>query len=145
MKIKRKFIAIAILVVAIGSLILIYGVNTMNNKTLYRLDAPMLISSSKGEPYYMLPANTVLHLQHGFAEGHQLYTIQVFAKGKLPATEISANTPVESTWLYPIDADEVSTILHQYPLPKDDLVRILKAQKMTRDDLAQIVREWKDD
>lgn len=117
----------------------------MENKTLYRLDEPMLISSSKGESYYMIPTNTVLRFQQGFAEGHQLYTIQVFLKGKLPATQISSETPIESSWLYPIDADDVATILHQYPLSKDDLVRILKSRKMTRDELAQIVRDWKDD
>lgn len=117
----------------------------MNNQTFYRLDEPMLISSSKGDSYYMLPTNTVLHFQRGFAEGHQLYTIQVFSKGKLPATQISASASTESTWIYPIDAEDLPKILSQYPLSKNDLIRILKARRMTRDDLAQIVREWKDD
>lgn len=116
----------------------------MENKPVYKLKEPMLIATSKGEPYYMIPAQTVLHYQEGFAEGHQLYTIEVLAKG-LPADQVVAGSPLESTWLYPIDADDVSKILQQYPVSKDDLVRILKARKMTRDDLAQIVREWKDD
>lgn len=145
MKFQKRVIVSALLLVISGSLILNYWKKTMDNQTLYRLDEPMLISSSKGESYYMLPPNTVLHFQQGFAEGHQLYTVQVFAKGRLPATQISASAPVESTWIYPIDAEDVSKILGQYPLSKNDLVQILKARKMTREDLAQIVREWKDD
>jgi hypothetical protein len=145
MKIKEKLIVTGLLLVATGVFIVYHWNKAMENKTLYRLDEPMLISSSKGEPYYMIPANTVLRFQQGFSEGHQLYTIQVFSKGKLPATQISAETSVESSWLYPIDADDVSKIMHQYPLSKDDLIRILKARKMTRDELAQIVRDWKDD
>lgn len=117
----------------------------MNNDVLYRLNVPMLISTSGGEPYYMVPPNTVLRFKQGFAEGHQRYTIDVFAKGALPADKIPAGSTVESTWLYPIGADDVSKILHQYPLSKDDLKRILKANNMSRDDLAQIVREWKED
>lgn len=144
MNIRKRTIVIILLVV-LSIFTLIYWKKIMHKKTLYRLDEPMLISSSKGEPYYMLPTNTVLRLQQGFSEGHQLYTIQVFAKGKLPASEINESTPTESTWIYPIDRDDVTKILSQYPLPKDDLIRILKAHKMTRDDLAHIVREWKDD
>jgi len=145
MKNKERLIVIGLLLVASGVFIAYRWNKAMENKTLYRLNEPMLISSNNGEPYYMIPANTVLRFQNGFAEGHQLYTIQVFSKGKLPATQISAETPIESSWLYPIEADDVSTILHQYPLSKDDLIRILKARKMTRDELAQIVRDWKDD
>jgi hypothetical protein len=145
MKSKKRFIVTGLLLIAIGVFTVYYWNKVMENKTLYRLDEPMLISSSKGEPYYMIPTNTVLRFQQGFSEGHQLYTIQVFSKGKLPATPISVEAPMESSWLYPIDADDVATILHQYPLSKDDLIRILKARKMTRDELAQIVRDWKDD
>ena len=145
MKRPRLFVITTLLLIISGSLILNYWRKTMDNQALYRLDEPMLISSSKGESYYMLPTNTVLHFQRGFAEGHQLYTVQVFSKGKLPATQIAVNAPVESTWIYPIDAEDIPKILSQYPLSKDDLIRILKARKMTRDDLAQIVREWKDD
>ena len=119
--------------------------NVMSDKILYRLREPMLISTSKGEPYYMLPTNTVLRYQRGFSEGHQLYSVEVFAKGSLPADKIASDTDVDSTWIYPIDADEVSNLLKNYPLSKEDLVRILKARKITRDDLAQLVREWKDD
>jgi hypothetical protein len=144
MKIKERVLIAALLLVISGSVILNYR-KTMDKQTLYRLDEPMLISSSKGESYYMLPTNTVLHFQQGFAEGHQLYFIEVFAKGKLPATQISSDVPMESTWIYPIDPEDVSKILSQDPLSKDDLIRILKARRMTRDDLAQIVREWKDD
>lgn len=144
---KRKFsnLTAAVTLVAFGSFILFILNKTVTSRSIYRLNEPMLIATPKGAPYYMIPAGTALHFQYGFSEGHQLYTIKIFAKGELPATEISADTSVESTWLYPIDADDVPTILHQYPLSKDDLVRILKARKMTRDDLAQIVREWKDD
>lgn len=145
MKSQRRLIGTALLFLATGAFITHYWNKAMENKTLYRLDEPMLISSSKGAPYYMIPTNTVLRFQQGFAEGHQLYTIQVFSKGKLPATQISSEAAVESSWIYPIDADDVTTILHQYPLSKEDLIRILKARKMTRDELAQIVREWKDD
>ena len=145
MKSKLRLIVTNLLFIVTTVFITLYWKKTMENKTLYRLDEPMLISSSKGESYYMIPTNTVLRFQQGFAEGHQLYTIQVFSKGKLPATQISVDTPVESSWLYPIDADDVASILNQYPLSKGDLIRILKARKMTRDELAQIVREWKDD
>jgi hypothetical protein len=145
MKSKERLIVSGLLLIVAGVFIGYYWSKTMENKNLYRLDEPMLISSSKGEAYYMIPKNTVLRFQQGFAEGHQLYTIQVFSKGKLPATQISAEAPVESSWLYPIDADDVAKILNQYPLSKDDLIRILKTRKMTRDELAQIVREWKDD
>lgn len=48
----------------------------------------MLIATSTGEPFSMIPKNTVLHFQQGYAEGHQLYTIEVFFKGKLPADEL---------------------------------------------------------
>jgi hypothetical protein len=147
MKNRKKLITVGLplLLTVAGVATTYYWNKIMENKNLYRLDEPMLISSTKGEPYYMIPTNTALRFQHGFAEGHQLYTIQVFAKGKLPATQISSDTPIESSWLYPIDADDVSKLLHQYPISKDDLVRILKARKITRDDLAQIVRDWKDD
>ncbi|MBZ2210124.1 hypothetical protein [Massilia soli] len=118
---------------------------TMDTKTLYRLNEPMLIANENGSPYYMIPAKTVLRLQKGFAEGHQLYTIEVLYKGKLPADVLPSDASGESTWLYQIDSDDVSKVLTQYPLSKEDLVQILKARKMTRDDLAQIVREWKDD
>lgn len=144
MKKSKLLIVTALLLIISGSFILNYRRKTMDNQALYKLDEPMLISSSKGESYYMLPTNTVLHFQQGLAEGHQLYTIQVFSKGKLPATQIAANASMESTWIYPIDAEDIPKILSQYPLSKDDLVRILKARKMTCDDLAQIAREWKD-
>jgi hypothetical protein len=144
MKKKISLAAAAVLLIALGSLIPFAWRMTMESKPTYRLREPMLIATSKGEPYYMIPAQTVLHYKEGFAEGHQLYTIDVLAKG-LPADQVAAGAPVESTWLYPIDAEDVSKILQQYPLSRDDLVRILKARKMTRDDLAQIVRDWKDD
>lgn len=111
----------------------------------YQLKEPMLISSSVGTPYYMIPKNTVLHFEKGFAEGHQLYKIEVFFKGKLPADQLAPDAASESTWLYPLDADDIPKVLHQYPLSKEDLVQIMKARKITRDDLAQIVRDWKDD
>lgn len=145
MRTKPFFIATALLLTTAVALIIFFRKTAMDNKPVYRLNEPMLISTSKGEPYYMIPANTVLRFQQGFAEGHQLYTIEVYVKGKLPADQISPSAPTESTWLYPIGAEDVSTILRQYPLSKDDLVRILKARKMTRDDLAQIVRDWKED
>ncbi|UVW28005.1 hypothetical protein [Massilia sp. H6] len=134
---------ITLLVIAGISTLFLWN-KTMNNKPMYRLAEPMLIATSKGEPYYMIPANTVLHFKEGFAEGHQLYTIEVFYKGQLPAEQMSSSASTESTWLYQLDADDVTKVLNQYPLSKDDLVQILKARKMTRDDLAQIVREWKD-
>jgi hypothetical protein len=143
MKRKSLLLTAAVLLIAFGSLIPFILRKAMSSKPVYRLNEPMLIATPKGAPYYMIPAGTALHFQHGFDEGHQLYTIEVLAMGKLPADQI-AEKEVETTWLDPIDADDVSKILHQYPLPKDDLVRILKAKKMTRDDLAQIVREWKD-
>ena len=143
---NKRLIRTALLLLLVAGAFLIYHRNhTMDNKTLYRLNEPMLISSTGGEAYYMIPTNTVLQFEQGFAEGHQLYTVKVFAKGALPATPLPSGTAIESTWLYPIDAEDVSKILHQTPLSKDDLVRILKARKMTRDDLAQIVREWKED
>lgn len=117
----------------------------MDTKPSYRLKEPMLISNSSGAPYYMIPKDTVLHFEKGFAEGHQLYKIDVFFKGELPANQLAADATSESTWLYPLDADDIQKILHQYPLSKEDLVQILKTRKMTRDDLAQIVRDWKDD
>lgn len=134
---------ISLLIIA-GFLALFIWNKTMNNKPTYRLEEPMLIATSKGEPYYMIPANTVLHFKEGFAEGHQLYTIEVFYKGDLPAEQVSSSASIESTWLYRLDADDVAKVFKQYPLSKDDLIQILKARKMTRDDLAQIVREWQD-
>lgn len=144
MKKSISIFAAALLLIAFGSLIPFIMRKTMIDKPIYRLKEPMLLATPQGEPYYMVPNGTVLHFQKGFAEGHQLYTIEVLAKGKLPAEQISEKE-VEASWLDPIDADDVSRILQQYPLSKDDLVRILKGRKMTRDDLAQIVREWKDD
>jgi hypothetical protein len=144
MKKKFRLLTAALLLIAFGSLIPFIWRKTMTSKPVYRLKEPMLIATPKGAPYYMIPPGTVLHFQHGFDEGHQLYTIEIIAMGKLPADQIS-ESDAEATWLDPIDADDVSRILQQYPLPKDELVRILKAKKMTRDDLAQIVREWKED
>lgn len=144
MKTKFIYLIAAVLLVAFGSFIPFILSKTMTKKTIYRLNEPMLIATPSGAPYYMIPAGTVLHFQHGFEEGHQLYTIEVLAKGKLPADQISEKE-IEKTWLDPIAPDDVSRILQQYPLSKDELVRILKSKKMTRDELAQIVREWKDD
>jgi hypothetical protein len=144
MKKKLRLLSVAILLMAFGGLIPFIWRKTMENNNAYRLSEPMRITSGKGAPYYMIPAGTVLHYQHGFAEGHQLFTIEVYAKG-IPAEKISPDIPVESTWLFPIDAEDVPKLLQHYPLSKDDLVRILRAKKMTRDDLAQIVRDWKDD
>jgi hypothetical protein len=144
MKAKYPPLATAVVLIAFGSLLPFILSKTMTNKPIYRLNEPMLIATPKGAPYFMIPAGTALHFQQGFDEGHQLYTIEVLAMGKLPADKISEKE-VEATWLDPISADDVPRILEQYPLPKDELVRILKAKKMTRDELAQIVREWKDD
>ncbi|MFC3469401.1 hypothetical protein ACFOHT_05950 [Massilia oculi] len=142
---SKKFFTGGISLLFIAGILTIFFWNKiMENKPVYRLTEPMLIASGKGEPYYMIPANTVLRFKEGFAEGHELYTIEVFYKGKLPAEQLSSHASSESTWLYQLDADDVSKVLNQYPLSKDDLVEILKARKMTRDDLAQIVREWKD-
>jgi hypothetical protein len=145
MKKRILFFTVASLLFVAGALTPFLWKKTMNMKTSYRLKEPMLISSSNGAPYYMIPTNTVLHFEKGFAEGHQLYKIEVFFKGKLPADQLSPDAAAESTWLYQLDADDISKVLHQYPLSKEDLVQIMKARKMTRDDLAQIVREWKDD
>ena len=144
MKKKLIYLIAAVVLIVFGSLIQFILSKTMTSKSIYRLNEPMLIATPKGAPYYMIPAGTALHFQQGFDEGHQLYTIEVLAMGKLPADKISEKE-VEATWLDPISADDVSRVLQQYPLSKDELVRILKAKKMTRDDLAQIVREWKDD
>jgi hypothetical protein len=144
MKIKKGMIFVSAILLMLVFFILNWK-KIMPNQTLYQLDEPMLISSNKGESYYMLPKNTVLHLEQSFAEGHQLYAINVFSKGKLPATQIREDASIESTWIYPMDAEDVSKILQQYPLSKSDLIQILKARKMTRDDLAQIVRDWKDE
>jgi hypothetical protein len=144
MNAKFKLVTAAMLLIALGSLFPFAWRMTIEPKPLYRLREPMLIAANKGEPYYMLPSRTILRYQTGFAEGHQLYTIDVLAKG-LPADQLVAGSPVESTWLYPLDVEDMSKILREYPLSKDELVRILKARKMTRADLAQLAREWKDD
>lgn len=144
MKKKPTFLTTAAILIVIGSSIPYILNKIMTSKSIYRLTEPMLIATPKGAPYYMIPAGTALHFQRGFDEGHQLYTIEVLAKGKLPADRITEKD-VEATWLDPIAADDVSRILQQYPLSKEELIRILKAKKLTRDDLAQIVREWKDD
>lgn len=145
MKKKVLFFAVASLIFMAGAVTPFLWKKTMDTKPSYRLKEPMLISNSTGAPYYMIPANTVLHFEKGFAEGHQLYKIDVFFKGKLPADQLASDAATESTWLYQLDADDVPKVLHQYPLSKEDLVQIMKARKMTRDDLAQIVRDWKDD
>lgn len=144
MNAKFKLVTAAMLLIALGSLFPFVWRMTMEPKPLYRLREPMLIATNKGEPYYMIPARTILRYQTAFAEGHQLYTIDVYAKG-LSADQLVAGSSVGLTWLYPIDAEDVSKILEQYPLSKDELVRILKARKMKRADLARLVREWKDD
>ena len=84
--------------------------------TSYKLKEPMLIATSTGEPFYMIPKNTVHRFQKGYAEGHQLYTIEVFFKGKLPADELPPQAPTESTWLYQLDADDIPKVRQQYPL-----------------------------
>lgn len=111
----------------------------------YKLKEPMLIATSTGEPSSMIPKNTVLHFQQGYAEGHQLYTIEVFFKGKLPADELPPHAPIESTWLYQLDAEDIPRVHQQYPLSKEDFVRMMKARRMTRDDLTQMAQEWNDD
>lgn len=145
MKNKILFFTIAPLIFIAGALTPFLWKTIMDTKPSYRLKEPMLISNSSGAPYYMIPKDTVLHFEKGFAEGHQLYKIDVFFKGELPADQITPEATSESTWLYLLDADDIRKVLHQYPLSKEDLVQILKARKMTRDDLAQIVRDWKDD
>lgn len=145
MKKKIVFLTLASLFFIAGSVTPFFWKKTMETKPSYRLKEPMLISNSNGAPYYMIPADTVLHFEKGFAEGHQLYNIEVFFKGELHAEKLYQDAVTESTWLYQLDADDISKVLHQYPLSKADLVQIMKARKMTRDDLAQIVREWKDD
>jgi hypothetical protein len=143
---KANFGMGLICLVALGTAVyLIYGNLRMSTDTAFRLKEPMLISSNRGESYYMIPANTVLHFQRGFSEGHQLYSVEVLVKGELSADRINKDTPTESTWLYRIDADEVAKIMNTYPISKDDLIRILRARKVTRDELAQIVRDWKDE
>lgn len=117
----------------------------MDKSKPYRLKEPMLIATDQDVPYYMVPANTVLYHQKGFEEGHQLYVVEVLIKGDFAADRLAENASVEKTWLFSMNADEVSKVLNEYPLSKDDLVRILKARRMTREDLAQIVREWKDE
>lgn len=145
MKNRVKVIGFIFVPIVVTALCLFTWKKTMDAKPSYRLNEPMLIAVSTGAPYYMIPANTVLHFKKGFDEGHELYTIDVFFKGTLPADKLSGSAHTQSTWLYQIDADSVSTVLKQYPLSKDDLVRILKARKMTREELAQIVRDWKDE
>lgn len=127
-----------------------YGIYRMNgghmsSKSAYRLKEPMLISTDKNAPYYMIPAGTVLHFERAFDEGHQLYSMEVFVDGGLPAEKVADPSRSDATWIYPISADGVEKILSNYPLTKDDLVRILKARKITRDELAEIVRNWKED
>jgi hypothetical protein len=39
----------------------------------------------------MIPTGSVLHFPQGFDEGHQLYTIEVLAMGKLSAEQISSS------------------------------------------------------
>lgn len=105
------------------------------------LTAPMLISTTKGEPYYILPSSTALSYEAAYAEGHQRYTLSLYAKGKLPLRSVEVGEKVESTWLYPIDKDNVGKLMSEYPLSKDDLAKIVGAHKMTRDEVTQIVRD----
>jgi hypothetical protein len=145
MKKASALVSAALLLLIVGLLGPSFFKKMTTARPSYQLKETMLISISTGEPFYMIPKNTVLRFQKGYAEGHQLYTIEVFFKGKLPADELPPQAPTESTWLYQLDADDIPKVRQQYPLSKEDLVRIMKAQKITRDDLTQMAREWKDD
>jgi hypothetical protein len=141
----RSAVLVLLTAAATATTTLLFHRTDMDKSKPYKLSEPMLISTAENKTYYMVPPGTVLFHQRGFAEGHQLYTMEVLFKGDLAAEPVPKGNEGEATWLWQIDRRDVSELMKGYPLAKDDLVRILKARKMTREDLAQIVREWKDE
>ena len=133
--------------IALGTGITYFGVPYMKNSTMLKLKEPLLLNA-EGEirNYHMLPAGTVLYLDHSFPEGHDRYRVYINFKGAFEHEIIESDKPnfISPIWAYNIQKADISKLISDTPVSKDDLIRILKARNMTRDDLADIVRNWKD-
>lgn len=119
----------------------------MSKTSYFRLEEPLLLQADGDlKNFHMLPAGTALYQDQSFAEGHTRYIVYVNIKGAIATERVESDKPnlVDPIWAYPVQRDDVSTLIADTPVSREDLVRILKARKMTREELAQIVREWQD-
>lgn len=119
----------------------------MSKTTYLELQEPLLLHAGGDlKNFHMLPAGTALYEDRSFPEGHTRYIVYVNIKADFAQKQVTPDKPnfISPIWAYPVQPDDLPTLIAQTPISKDDLVRILKARKMTREELAQIVREWQD-
>lgn len=115
----------------------------MKSTIAIKTEEPLLIEGKDQNSFSILPKNTVLYYDKGWAEGHQTYHVYFHFKGKFSESPADANV-IDPLWLRTVEKDEISKLMSDYPLTREELVSILKARKITRDELAQIVRDWTD-
>jgi len=143
---KKFFLYMALLLAgAVAGMALTHQRETiMDKRFAFRLKEPLLISTGSQQPYYLLPANTVLYHQESFAEGHARYAIEVIYQANFDGERLKEGEFADPLSLFSMEPEDAGKLLKDYPLSKDDLVRILKARQVTRAELEQMVLEWVD-
>ncbi len=116
----------------------------MDKTSAFRLKEPALISTPLGQPYYLLPSETVLYHQYALEEGPEIYALQMMVNGRLSMERLAPDESAPPLQLFAVETDDLKGLLADYPLSKEDLIRILKARQVTREELEQMVLEWVD-
>lgn len=149
MNIRRLIITAALLALVFCAGFFFHTIQDfiMPQTTYFKLEEPLLIESEgEARNFHILPAGTPLYKDKSFPEGHTRYIVYVNIKGGPALEKIESDKAqlIDPIWGYPVQPEDVPTLVAETPVSKDELVRILKARKMTREELAQIVREWHD-
>jgi hypothetical protein len=113
-------------------------------KKMFRIKEPLQISGEK-RGNYILPSGTVLYYDKSFGEGHSLYWIPFYHKGKIDWEEVHLEPKHQGNlilplWLYNIDTEQLKDLLKRFPLSKSDIKAANRVNEITKDDLIDIIR-----
>lgn len=110
---------------------------------VHKLKFPLMLAGGEGQHNYLLPAGTSLYYDQAFPEGFVRYMVYVNVEG----VSLESKEPTEKFWIspltaFPIDGDQLKTLLKEYPLTKAELSDILKSNQISKDEIRELLAEY---
>lgn len=114
---------------------------------LHKLESPLLLiggDATQGPPS-ILPKGTTLYYDQAFPEGFVRYKVYINVEGvNLETHEADEKFWIDPLTAFPMDQDQLRTMLREYPLTKDDLAAILKSGQLSREEIRELLVEYSD-
>lgn len=114
---------------------------------VHKLESPLLLvggDATQGHPS-ILPKGTTLYYDQAFPEGFVRYKVYINVEGvNLETHETDEKFWIDPLTAFPMDQDQLRTMLREYPLTKDDLAAVLKNGQLSREEIRELLMEYSD-